>query len=254
MLRTTVTVTALGVLLLAGCSQSGAGTAPSPKTSPATEDTSATATGPVSPAQTCPNPHGGTCLGPLEPGQYQTSTFRPRITYTVPAGWTNFEDLPGNFWLFQQQDSQDGALGGSYLGIYQNVHAAAINCDEAWQEGVGTAPAELVAWYESVPGLIVSKPRRVKLGGLYGLQIDLSLEPGVDTCRYGPYKGIPLIIGDGVSDLHHVILKQLDLRLVILGWRKGNVTLEITNVKKQHSADEFRTALQPIIDSLEFKG
>ena len=161
---------------------------------------------------------------------------------------------PGNFWLFQQQDSQDGALGGSYLGIYQNVHAAALNCDEAWQEGVGTTPAELVAWYESVPGLIVSEPQRVNVGGLDGLQIDLALEPGVNTCRYGPYMGIPLIIGDGVSDLHHVILRQLDVRLVVLGWRKGNVTLEITNVKKQHSADEFRTALQPIIDSLDFMG
>ena len=51
-----------------------------------------------------------------------------------------------------------------------------------------------------------------------------------------------------------MILKQLNLRLVILAWRKGNVTLEITNVTKQHSADESGTALQPIIDSLDFKG
>ena len=64
-------------------------------------------------------------------------------------------------------------------------------------------------------------------------------------CAPGPY---------GVSQLHHVILPELDLRLVILGWRDGNVTLEITNVKEQHNADEFRAALQPIIDSLEFEG
>jgi hypothetical protein len=32
------------------------------------------------------------------------------------------------------------------------------------------------------------------------------------------------------------------------------VTLEITNVKEQHSAEEFRSMLRPIIDSLVFKG
>ena len=201
----------------------------------------------------CPNPHGGSCLGNLDPGTYKTSTFKPQVTYTVPAGWTNFEDLPGNFWLFQQQDSQDGELGGSYLGIYQDVNAAAIDCRETLQEGVGTSPAELVAWYQSIPGLTVSKPTKVTVGGLQGLQIDLDLQPGVDTCSYGPYKGIPLIIGNGVSSLHHVILDELDLRLIILGWRTGNVTLEITNVHEQHTAEEFRTALQPIIDSLEFQ-
>lgn len=260
----TFTGAAIAALLLTGCSPSDAGTADASRTSPTTERGSVSSASPdqvrigrsdfTLELPTCPNPYGGTCLGPLEAGQYQTSSFQPRVTYTVPAGWTNFEDLPGNFWLFLQQDSQDGVLGGSYLGIYQNVHAAAINCAEDWQEGVGTTPSELVAWYESVPGLIVSEPKTVTVGGLDGLQIDLALEPGVDTCRYGPYKGIPLIIGDGVSSLHHVILKQLNLRLVILAWRKGNVTLEITNVTKQHSANEFRTALQPIIDSLEFKG
>jgi hypothetical protein len=202
----------------------------------------------------CPNPHGGSCLGNLEPGTYKTSTFKPKITYTVPAGWTNFEDLPGNFWLFQQQDSQDGELGGSYLGIYQNVNAAAIDCTEGAQEGVGNTPAELVAWYQSIPGLTVSNPTKVTVGGLQGLQIDLDLQPGGSTCSYGPYQGIPLIIGNGVSSLHHVILDELDLRLVILGWRGGNVTLEITNVHKQHTAEEFRDALQPIINSLKFHG
>ena len=258
----TFTAAAITALLLTGCSPSDADTADDSRTSPTTEKGSVSSASPdqvrigrsdfTLELPTCPNPYGGTCLGPLEAGQYQTSTFQPRVTFTVPAGWTNFEDLPGNFWLFLQQDSQDGVLGGSYLGIYQNVNAAAIDCTETAQEGVGSTPTELINWYQSIPGLTVSNPTKVTVGGLQGLQIDLSLEPGVDTCSYGPYQGIPLLIGNGVSSLHHVILHELDLRLVILGWRTGNVTLEITNVREQHTADEFRTALQPIIDSLEF--
>ena len=234
MFKTTLTATVAALVLLAGCSSDA-----DKQTSTATPE--------------CPNPEGGTCLGPLKPGEYQTSTFEPQLKYTLPAGWTNFEDLPGNFLLFQDEDSQDGALGGSYLGIYQNIAAASIECNEGPQTGVGTNPKDLVAWYRSVPGLIVSKPKPVTVGGLDGLEIDLSLEPDVDTCRFGPNTGIPLIIGGGVSDLHHVIVEGLDVRLVILGWEDGNVTLEVTNVKEQHSAAEFRSLVQPIIDSLEFK-
>ena len=145
-------------------------------------------------------------------------------------------------------------MGGSYLSIYQNVHAAAINCDEARQEGVGQSPEDLVVWYRSVPGLSVSEPKPVTVGGLHGLQIDLGLVSDAKMCTYGPYSGIPLIIGGGVSSLHHVLLKELDVRLIILEWRDGNVTLEITNVKEQHGASEYRAALQPIVDSLVFEG
>lgn len=241
-----LTGTAVTAMLLAGCTSQGAADDTGPSTS---------ATKPVSQTpKVCPNSHGGSCLGPLEAGTYQTSTFAPQLTYTVPDGWTNDEDLPGNFLIFMEQDPQDGALGGSYLGIFQNVRAPAVNCDEVPQDGVGTTAKELVAWYQTVPGLIVSEPQHVTVGGLSGIQIDLSIEPGANTCRFDIYNGLPAIIGNGVSSLYHVVLNELDLRLVILDWHKGNVTLEITNLKKQHSAEEFRTILQPILDSLEFRG
>lgn len=240
-------VAAALITLLSGCSSPSSGVTPG--SSPAVVDSdspSATTSG-------CPNGHGGSCLGPLAPGEYRTSTFQPRISYAVPDGWTNMEDLPGNFWLFQEQDNQEGARGGSYLGIYRNVHAPAIDCREAWEDGVGTTPAELAAWYQTVPGLIVSEPLAVTVGGLDGLQIDFSIEPGGEACNFGGNLGLALIIGDGVSRLHHVISHELDVRLVLLEWGDGNVTIEITNAKEQHSAEEFRSQLQPIIDSLVFE-
>ena len=44
-----------------------------------------TATKTLTPTQ-CPNPHGGICLGTLVAGTYKTSSFDPRLTYTVPDG------------------------------------------------------------------------------------------------------------------------------------------------------------------------
>ena len=92
------------------------------------------------------------------------------------------------------------------------------------------------------------------VGGLEGLQVDLELEEGDDTCTFGGNDGIPVIMGDGVSSLHHVILDEMDIRLVLLEWADGgNITLEITNTREQHNAEEFRSLVQPIVDSLVFE-
>ena len=37
----------------------------------------------------------GTCLGELTAGTHSTSTLRPKLSYTVPVGWTNSGDKPG---------------------------------------------------------------------------------------------------------------------------------------------------------------
>ncbi|MFC5860653.1 hypothetical protein [Agromyces flavus] len=54
-----------------------------------------------------------------------------------------------------------------------------------------------------------------------------------------------------MSSLHHVILDEMDIRLVLLEWGDGgNIALEITNTREQHNAEEFRSLVQPIVDSL----
>ncbi|SDL79937.1 hypothetical protein SAMN04488242_2863 [Tessaracoccus oleiagri] len=222
---------------------------------------SSTASGPAtSPPPTtsmqpigCPYDHGGTCLFELEPGTYTTTTFEPSITYTVPEGWVNAEDLPGNFLLHLDADDQLGGAGGSYLGIYRNAHAAAISCVEDAQEGVGTSSRELAEWFTSLEMIEVSEPQLVSVGGLDGLQVDISQVPGAEPCTFGGGVSTPLIIGDGkVSDLHHVVSAEIDVRLVILDHEDGNVTLEITNVLEQHPTQEYRAIVQPIVDSLAF--
>ena len=247
------------VTLLSGCFPPSSGAAPG-------NPTAVIGSGPpVTTESDCPNPRGGGCLGLLPAGEQRTTTFEPGFSYTVPVGWTNMEDLRGNFLLFRQQDSpsgdfrhfrsQDreaGAPARHFLGIYRNVHAAALDCDELWQGHVGTTPAELVAWYQTVPGLIVSEPRAVTVGGFDGLQIDLSLEPAAGACRFDGHAAVPLIIGNGISRLHHGIAEGRDVRLVFLEWGHGNITLEIASVEGQRSAEEFRSQLEPILDSLVF--
>jgi hypothetical protein len=54
----------------------------------------------------CPFVDGGTCLEAIDAGTYTTTTFQPSITYTVPDGWLNREDLPGNFLLHLDGDER----------------------------------------------------------------------------------------------------------------------------------------------------
>ncbi|EWT01391.1 hypothetical protein N865_08575 [Intrasporangium oryzae NRRL B-24470] len=224
-----------------------------PPTSPEVSRTPSHASSSASKAASCSNPGGGDCLGDLAAGTYGTRQFRPGFSYTVPPGWRNDEDLPGNFFLYRSNDPQSGVVGGSYLGIYQNVRAAAIDCSEAAQPGVGITPGQLIVWYQTIPGLVVSSPKSVTVGGLSGFQIDLALKPGTRACSFEGHPGIPLVIGNGVSELHHVILHELDVRLIILDWKNGNVVLEITSVKDRVSSEEYRATVQPIVDSLQFE-
>lgn len=202
----------------------------------------------------CFNPHGGYCLGPLVGGSHRTSLFLPKIWYTTAEGWVNAEDLPGNFLLFHEDDPQFGFEGGSYLGIYTDIRAPK-RCEEAWVDGVGHTPAELASWYRQHPGLAASKPRRVEVGGLQGLILDVPLtEDWKGVCPWSQgHAVVPVIIGSGVSDLHHVSTHGIDVRLVLLEWRDTNVTIEITSVKKQHSKQEYLELVEPIIESLRFQ-
>jgi hypothetical protein len=171
----------ISAIALAGCSSATASAPPSATPSASatpSESTSPTAT----PRPRCPVPNrGGACLGPLPAGTYTTVEFLPRITYTVPAGgWTNWEDLPGFFLLVPPGFDLAGvdAGGSDYIGIYASVVAANTDCTESEQPGVEHTAAALAAEFAQRPGLTITTPKPVSVGGLPGLVLDIRLADG----------------------------------------------------------------------------
>jgi hypothetical protein len=203
----------------------------------------------------CPNPHGGVCLGTLDAGTYETTSFEPKLSYTVPQGWSNEEDLPGNVLLQRAADSQEGDWGGSYVGIYQNVHAPAL-CSEEAQPGVGASAAELAAWYRTVPGLEIVTEAPASLGGLSGIALDFRVsDDWKSTCPLGGFlHAVPVIIGGGVSDLYHAAGAPLEIRLIVLDWRGGNVAVEVTALRAQQSLNDYfgGAGAAAVVDSFKF--
>ena len=137
----------------------------------------------------CPFVFGGTCLGAIDAGTYTTTTFQPSITYTVPDGWINREDLPGNFLLHLDGNER-------YLGIYRDA-TAPLECEEAPAPGVGQSVEAWSDWLTSHPGLVTTEPQPVNVGGLDGVYIDIALDPDwTVTCPYSEGQPVvPFIIG-----------------------------------------------------------
>lgn len=191
----------------------------------------------------CPS-HGGACLGPLDAGTYTTQVFSPAITYTVPDGWTNGEDLLGNFLLQLEGDSR-------YLGIYRNV-AAPFECEEKPDPGVDQSIEALSSWLTGHPGLETTEPTRVSVGGLDGVYLDISLAPSwTTTCPFSAGQPVvPFIIGGDPSSLHHVILPGFEERLYLLAYEGGNVAIEVG--PEGGSLEEYLEEVAPIIESLQF--
>lgn len=198
-------------------------------------------------APVCPNPHGGVCLGVLEAGTYTTQRFEPALTYEVPAGWANYEDLAGNFLLLPPSGTLDGVDAGTsdYIGIYTSVAALSLGCETALAD-TGRTPAEIAAWFAAEPALVVTDGGAVQIGGLEGLVLDLTLADGGGvTCEgMGDATLVPLILGQPPSSLEHALITGLTMRLYLLAYGGGTLAIEVDDLAGGANLDEYSAIIE----------
>ena len=199
-------------------------------------EVAATPVQPLSAVSTqCSKPFGGTCLGELAAGTYRTTTFEPGLTYTVPVDWTNYQDLrgdvafvpPGGDWNAVDSDSSD------YLGVFTRLAAAPGPCANG-PSAIRT-PAAFARWLARNPGLTVSGPKQVTVGGLSGYVADLRMRPGwKTTCPFSnhqPYVQILTGLPPTVTQLEDgVVPRPMVMRLYLLGYRGGTLGIDIHEV------------------------
>jgi hypothetical protein len=109
-----------------------------------------------------------------------TSEFHPTITYRVPMGWGNFEDLLGNFLLIPPNGDLAGVDPGTsdYIGIYTSIAADKPDCTTA--RNIAATPEAISNYYRARQDLVTTKPKAVSVGGLEGIVIDVKSAQGVD--------------------------------------------------------------------------
>lgn len=232
---------AVPALALAACT---GGVPASGTVSPATPP-SAAAPSPTATSAQCPNPEGGSCLGTLAAGTYTSSTFAPALTYTVPDGWQNVEDVDGSFTLLPPGGSFDDYLNGQgdSLTVLADTYAARESCDFGPAAGVARSADGIVGYLKQRTSLQVSEPQPTQLGGFTGVSVDLTLVPAnVLTClapdRWDPALFAPagessVVAGPSENELVRVFLLDHD----------GQVTTV--------DLDAFGGPADPLLDDLQ---
>lgn len=130
------------------------------------------------------------------------------------------------------------------------------NASEEAQPGVGASAAELAAWYRTVPGLEIVTEAPTSLCSLSGIALDFRVSDAWRSpCPLGGFlHAVPIMIGGRVSKLYHVAGAPLEIRLILLDWRGGNVAIEVTALRKQRSLNDYLTeaGAGAVIDSFKF--
>jgi hypothetical protein len=189
----------------------------------------------------------------LDPGTYTSAVFETPITFTVPEGWKVFEDEPGQFGLARI------ANDGPPLLVLRDVRAAATDCSERPEDGVGHTAEEFTAWLAAHEGLTTTDPAPVTVGGLDGMVLDISLDESWTTpCPFSG--GQPLVmtlVGTSISrGLHWGIDATEEQRVWVLDLPQvdgGNIVI-MADACCGVTPDEQLSAAQQVVESFTFQG
>jgi hypothetical protein len=173
------------------------------------------------------------CLGPLTAGTYSTYGFDSPFSYTVPAGWGNYEDLPGNFLLLPPGGDLVGVDGGTsdYLGVYASVAASGLVCGSGPAAGVELSASAIAHALSTRPGLSAAAPKAASVGGLKGEVITVTMKKGWthNACGGGP-PSVTLLVGVPPSDFDHGIASPFAVRMYLLDSPNGVLAIEIDDI------------------------
>ncbi len=199
------------------------------------------------------------CQGPLEPGQYRWTFSDPTIDFTIASpGWT-WRYGGGGFELIADE-TPPPRHQSLYVpdGIYlmHDPTIASRDCEESSEPGVGRSVSDLVAWLGSAPGLAVTGPTPVTVGGIEGMQLDIEIDPEWKrTCPFSEkLPAVPLIF-NGAAPLggyHWAIVPEQSLRWSILDSEDGVIIVNLEDDPGGLAHDELLQSGGDIVNSLVF--
>jgi hypothetical protein len=207
------------------------------------------------------------CLGHLEDGTYASQYVEPRpvgpwrarfgaFSYTVPEGWANHADWPDWYGLTTAAEYDSVPAGECFecsgdkktLALYVNPTAAATDCSEASEVGVGESPDEVIAFLTDHPGLTVGQQDATTVDGNPAIALDIEANAsGPGLCSADGGVGVPIFYKEGsyrqtlpAGDAWHVILVDL-----------GVGTVAIVADADPASLDAWTAETAPIVDSFQ---
>jgi hypothetical protein len=203
------------------------------------------------------SPAAGQPLGPpasvlasaLPAGSYTSRNFGPKVSYAVPAGWAVPVD---NATFFQLIPGGSEVIG---IHLFRDPMAASQDpaCPDTPEPGVGTTALELATWIRGLPGLTVSQPKLVTVGGLRGTELEMQIVAGwTASCPFANgTPTVPLFIGPK-QEYRWVIAGSERLRLDLLDVPGGGTVAVDIDAFDGSLFDDLLTSATPIVNSFSF--
>jgi hypothetical protein len=211
----------------------------------------------------CPNE---LCLAELDAGTYQSQYIVPRLdpgaawepdfgglTYTVPEGWANSSDAPESFELVPAAEVPPVAESDRRrnIGVFTQPTAMTQDrpCSDQIEPGVGRTVDDLVAWLQTVPGLIATAPTEITIDGHPGQWLDLRRNPTwTKTCEGSGAETLVTFLNPGIA-----VGEDQRVRLILLDLGDGDVVATGIWTRDQATLDEFVPEAMPVIESFTFE-
>ncbi|MEI8333739.1 MAG: hypothetical protein WCH74_07785 [Chloroflexota bacterium] len=200
------------------------------------------------PAAARPTPTVPLATG-LPAGTYSSQRFSPGATFTLPAGWEIATDAPD--YLLVRPAGSD--VVGIHLFRDWLPASQDLACPSTAEPGVGTTSTEIVKWLRERPGLVVSDPRIVTVGGLRGTEVDVGIRDGwTASCPFaGGTPTVPFLVDSG-SASQWVIAGGERLRLSLLDVPGGGTVIVDIDDFDGRLMDQLIADAVPIVASLAF--
>lgn len=225
------------------------------------------------------------CLADLAAGTYPSLNFAPHLQtndtatpvygalrYTVPEGWANAADLPGQLVLVKSSDyasyGPDGATNGS-------VHELVVASNPVLSDQTGDCAGALVAsvdhsvqgfvdWLRALSRIESSVPTAIEIDGHRGQLIDLRVAPSwTGTCPDDP-DGTPTAViltpyapFGSLAELQSrvpswALVGEERMRLILLDVGEGDIVLLQVVATDPARFEPLAAEAMPIIQSMTF--
>ena len=194
------------------------------------------------------------CDEPLEPGRYRATFYGLTLEFEIPSeGWISHSYY--NFRLIASEHPTEGIYSSDSITFLDDPAIATRDCEDSEDPSIGRSVDDLVGWLEDAPGLVVSEPIPVDVGGLQGMQLDLEIDPTWKrTCFWSEeLPAVPLVQHEAVNGAYNVaMVPNVSMRWYVLDTGDDAMIIDIDDGPNDLPHEEMFRTSTAIVDSFVF--
>jgi hypothetical protein len=200
------------------------------------------------------NCRDATCEAPLARGRYRATFYGRTLEFEVPSpGWTWHSFF--NFRLIADESPTEGLYSSDSIDFLRDPRISTRDCQDSADRSVGHSVHDLVSWLQAAPGLTVTEPIHVNVGGLDGVQLDLALDPAWKrTCFFSEgLPAVPLIVHEARWGAYALaMVPDVSMRWYVLHTETGVLIIDIDDGPDNLSHEELLATGTDIVKSFAF--